>query len=244
MLTSYHYHNLLILITISPKTPNIGSLDYEISFEEIKFGAYILRNGKVAGYDRISNEMLSCLLNTSQEIIKKLFNAILRNPKVLTMWNISLISPIYKKGSKTKPENYIGIYLLTGIGKFFTSILNQRLLIFVSEMRILSKSQLGFVPGNRTSDALITLHIVIDYYCKKPKQNEFGCFVDFQTAFDKVPRFTLVQKILDHNINGKFYDCLIVYDVIFGVVLDAKLSIVISFSFCALLTSPIIGHQV
>ena len=143
---------------------------------------------KVAGYNRISNEMLSCLLNTSQEIIKKLFNAILRNPKVLTTWNISLISPIYKKGSKTKPENYRGISLLPCIGKFFTSILNQRLLIFVSEMRILSKSQLGFVPGNRTPDALITLHIVINYYCKK---------------------FTLFQKPLDHNINGKFYNCLI-----------------------------------
>ena len=61
-------------------------------------------------------------------------------------------------------------------------------------MRRLSKSQLGFVPGNRTSDALITLHIVIDYYCKKLKQNVFGCFVDFQTAFDKVPRFTLVPE--------------------------------------------------
>ena len=78
-------------------TTNIGSLDYEISFEEIKFGAYILRNGKVAGYDRISNEMLSCLLNTSQEIIKKLFNAILRNPKVLTMWNISLITNLQER---------------------------------------------------------------------------------------------------------------------------------------------------
>ena len=75
-------------------------------------------------------------------------------------------------------------------------------------MLILSKSQLGFVPGNRTSDALITLHIVIDYYCKKLKPNVFGCFVDFQTAFDKVPRVTLFQKLLDDNINGKFYDCL------------------------------------
>ena len=40
------------------------------------------------------------------------------------------------------------------------------------------------------------------------KQNIFGCLVDFQKAFDSVPRNKLFQKLLDYNINGKFYDCL------------------------------------
>ena len=31
---------------------------------------------------------------------------------------------------------------------------------------------------------------------------------DFQKAFDSVPRNKLFQKLLDYNINGKFYDCL------------------------------------
>lgn len=33
--------------------------------------------------------------------------------------------------------------------------------------------------------------------------------MDFQKAFDSVPRHKLFQKLLNHNINGKFYDCLV-----------------------------------
>ena len=68
------------------------------------------------------------------------------------MWNISIISPVSKKGSKTKPENYRGISLLSCLGKFFPAILNQRLTKFINEKPILAKAQLGFIAGNRTSD--------------------------------------------------------------------------------------------
>ena len=37
----------------------------------------------------------------------------------------------------------------------------------------------------------------------------YGCFVDFKKAFDSIPRHVLFQKLLDYNINGKFYDCLV-----------------------------------
>ena len=41
------------------------------------------------------------------------------------------------------------------------------------------------------------------------KKNIFGCFVDFSKAFDTIPREKLFQKLLNNNINGKFYDCLV-----------------------------------
>ena len=42
----------------------------------------------------------------------------------------------------------------------------------------------------------------------KIKNTVFGCFVDFSKAFDTIPRKDLFQKLLDYNINGKFYECL------------------------------------
>ena len=65
------------------------------------------------------------------------------------------------------------------------------------------------MPGNRTSDALLILHNIINYYCHKKKSHIFGCFVDFEKAFDKVPRNILFQKLLNYNINGEFYNCLV-----------------------------------
>ena len=190
-------------------TMNEGELDYEITLDEIKMAAYTLRHGKSPGFDRISNEMLSCLLNVKPEVCKKLFNVILQNPMTINSWEKSMITPIHKKGSKMSPENYRGISLLSCLGKFFTAILNQRLFTFVSKHKILSKGQLGFIPGNRTSDAHLILYNLIESYCKTEKKHVFGCFVDFEKAFDSLPRHKLFKKLLDLNINGKFYDCLI-----------------------------------
>ena len=192
-------------------TTKIGPLDYEITKEEIEFGAYVLRFGKSPGIDNISNEMISCLLDVKPEIIVKLFNSILKHPVTIHRWHTSIISPIHKKGSKMNPDNYRGISLLSCFSKFFCAILNKRLLDYVINKQILSKAQLGFVPGNRTSDALLILYNLINYYCHKNKRHLYGCFVDFSKAFDTIPRKNLFQKLIDCNINGKFYDCLTMF---------------------------------
>ena len=190
-------------------TAEWGILDYEITDEEINLGSYILRNGKAPGHDSISNEMLSCLLKVRPEIFKKLCNALLRYPSTIEKWNISMISPIHKSGPKINAENYRGISLLSCFSKTFLTILNQRITKFALDHNILSKAQLGFLSGCRTSDALLILHNLIDYYCKRENRYIFGCFVDFQKAFDSVPRYKLFKKLLNYNITGKFYDCLV-----------------------------------
>ena len=184
-------------------------LGFPISDEEIKLGTYILRQGKAPGYDSISNEMISCLLDTNPGLIKKLLSALLLNPSTVNKWQTSMITPVHKKGTKSNPNNYRGISLISCFVNFFLDILNHRLLTFVIENKILSESQLGFLPGNRTSDALLVLYNLIDYYCHKNKKYIFGCFIDFSKAFDSIPRHKLFEKLLKHNISGKFYDCLV-----------------------------------
>ena len=109
-------------------TAETGPLDFEITDEEVKLGAYILKHGKSPGIDCISNEMISCLLESKPEIIKKLFNSILKHPMVICKWHMSMISPIHKNGSKLNHDNYRGISLLSCFAKFFCAILNKRLL--------------------------------------------------------------------------------------------------------------------
>ena len=129
------------------------------------------------------------------DILRQLFNAILQKPTTVENWRVSMISPLHKSGSKIDPDNYRGISLLSCFSKFFTSILNQRLTKFAIDNKIFSKSQLGFLAGCRTSDALLILHNIIDYYCKNQNKYVFGCFVDFKKAFDSIPRRILFQKL-------------------------------------------------
>ena len=79
-------------------TTESGPLDYEITEDEIKLGAYILRLGKSPGIDCISNEMIACLLLVKPVVIKKLFNSILKHPMTINKWQTSMIFPIHKKG--------------------------------------------------------------------------------------------------------------------------------------------------
>ena len=186
-----------------------GELDREISDEELKLAGYVLRNGKSPGFDSISNEMLQCLLQARPDILKKIFNCILNNPRVIEKWSISMITPLHKSGSKMDPDNYRGISLLSCFSKYFCAILNLRLTNFIIDKGILSRAQLGFRSGCRTADALLILYNLIEQYCHKKGEFIYGCFVDFKKAFDSIPRHTLFKKLLFYDINGKFYDCLV-----------------------------------
>ena len=150
--------------------------------------------------------MISCLLEIYPEVILKLFNSILNHNDIIPDWLISIITPIYKKGSKADPSNYRGISLLSCFGKLFLSILNNRLMEFTIKNNILSKNQLGFLPGNRTSDAHIIIHNLVRKYCHKNGSRIYSCFIDFSKAFDTIPRDILLNKLLDYNIKGKFFN--------------------------------------
>ena len=175
-------------------TSDTGVLDREISDEEIKIAEYILRNGKSPGFDSISNEMLQCLLEARPDILRKIFNSILKSPKTIEKWSISMINPLHKSGSKMDPDNYRGISLISCFSKFFSAILNIRLTQFALDRGIFSKSQLGFLAGCRTADALLILGNLIEFYCKRNSKYIFGCFVDFKKAFDSIPRSILLKN--------------------------------------------------
>ena len=183
-----------------------GPLDFIIVYEELKKASYVLKPGKSPGYDNISNEMVLSLFNSHPEVILKLFNIILSQGVHIAKWNTAIINPIHKKGSKCDPLNYRGISLLSCFNKFFTAILNMRLMEFCLKNKILSKEQMGFIPGNRTSDAFIVLHNLINDYCHTKNNYIYGCFVDFTRAFDSVPRHKLFEKLIKYNITGKFYE--------------------------------------
>ena len=150
--------------------------------------------------------MILSLLKTNRNVIVKMFNAVLLSDNPITAWNTSIISPIHKKGSKTNPDNYRAISLTCCLNKFYSAVLNQRLLKFTIEQGIIRENQLGFMPGNRTSDALVILYNLINRYCTLNSKYIYACFVDFKKAFDSIPRHTLFEKLLKFNINGKFFN--------------------------------------
>ena len=193
---------------IPPNTSVNGPLDYEISMDELTKASTVLKPGKSPDVYEINNEMIQAILNHCPEAILHTFNTILRTGGDINKWCVSLLVPIHKKGPKNDPNNYRGIALMSCLAKFFYSILNARLLDFCKRNNVLSPTQLGILPGNRTSDAHIIIHNLINKYCHKKGKWIYGCFVDFSKAFDNLPRDLLFEKLKNIGITGKFYDIL------------------------------------
>lgn len=193
-------------IVYPPNSDSTGPLDYEITLQELIEASYVLRLNKSSASDLISNEMIRCLMDANPDILLKLFNTVFQTNEKIEQWALALITPILKSGPKMDPSNYRGISIISCLGKFYTSILNKRLLKYCIENKILKPEQLGFLAGNRTSDAHLILYSMIQQYCHQKNEKIFSCFVDFSKAFDTIPRDLLFQKLLDRGVNGKFFN--------------------------------------
>ena len=94
----------------------------------------------------------------------------------------------------------------SSLGKFFCSVLNDRLINFLKTKELLHPSQIGFIPGNRTADHIFTLKSLHDKYVNQNNEKIYACFVDFKKAFDSVWHKGLYLKLLENGIGGRFYD--------------------------------------
>jgi hypothetical protein len=191
--------------------PIFNQLDYSITQEEIRQAIGKLKNGKVAGLDSITNEMIKAGVNELIVPLTALFNNILSTGEYPEAWREGYITPIHKKGCSSDPGNYRGITINSCLAKVFSSVLNNRLDTFIVDNQILHDTQIGFKKGSRTSDHLFVLDTLVDKYVRKSTGDNsklFVCFVDFKTAYDSVWRNGLLHRLLSYGVGSKFYQVL------------------------------------
>ena len=59
-----------------------------------------------------------------------------------------------RKGDKSKPENYRGIFLSNLITKLFTQLLRNRISKWMEEHKLLNEGQNGFRPSRGNIDSI------------------------------------------------------------------------------------------
>jgi len=181
-------------------------LNLPINDEEIRTCVALLKNNKAAASDRIRNEMIRHSIDSMCSVYTKLFNLILKSGVFPDEWCVGSLTPIFKSGDVSDTNNYRGICVSSCLGKFFTAILNRRLLNYVQQNSFLHNSQIGFMPNNRTTDHIFSLRTIIDRYVKDVSRGKiYACFIDFKKAFDSVWHVGLLTRLLNYNINGQFY---------------------------------------
>ena len=193
--------------TLAARTNGEETMNINGIFCEDELNACInkLKNGKSSSFDMICNEILKNLNSDTRRILLKLFNSCFLAG--VYPWSNSLITPIYKKGDKSNPDNYRAIAICSCIGKLFSSMLLNRLIRFRKSVSPDPINQAGFTKGSQTNDHLFALHTITSKY-KKLKKKVYAVFIDLRKAFDLVCRQALLLKLAKSGITGNFYNVL------------------------------------
>ena len=102
-------------------------------------------------------------------------------------------------------SNYRGISLLDTGYKILTSIIGGRLNRWIETNKIIRESQAGFRMERGTRDHIFVFNSLINNRLKKVGKKLYVAFVDFKTAFDKVDRKMMLNKLWEKGIRGKMH---------------------------------------
>jgi hypothetical protein len=171
---------------------NERNRENEITLTEIQEAIKSIKNGKAAGHDGITAEMIKHLGGNGTQILLKIFRKAWAEGKIPHDWEIGVLIPIYKKGDRLDCNNYRGTTLLSVVAKTYERILEKRLRREIEEQ--MTDSQSGFRKGHSIQDHIFTIKESIYKTIQKNSELYLG-FIDLEKAFDRIPR-------------GKVWECL------------------------------------
>ena len=161
-------------------------IDTELfSKEEIRTAIKQLKNGKAPGIDNIGAELLKADIETSRNILHRLFTNIWKNEVIPTDWDKGIIVKLQKKGDLKLCTNWRGISLLSIPSKVFLRVIKNRITGSINSK--LRQEQAGFRQNRGCMDHLFTLRNIIEQ-CTKWQNKLILNFIDFQRAFDSITR--------------------------------------------------------
>jgi Reverse transcriptase (RNA-dependent DNA polymerase)/Endonuclease-reverse transcriptase len=158
-----------------------------------------LNQHKSPGSDGLSPKFLKLAPDELSNYLLLLFNQCLKLRKLPSQWKAANVTPIFKKGCRTAPENYRPISLTSVVCKLFEHIISSNLASFLEQNQLFNEDQFGF-RKNRSCE--LQLHRVcqdIAFILDNSEQADL-VFLDFSKAFDTVPHGLLLQKLKAYGI--------------------------------------------
>ena len=141
------------------RTSTINPLSQiEITLREVDEQLSLLNVNKAFGPDGIGPKILKPLKEVIAPSLLKLFRATMTHKKVPKIWKQANVTPIYKKGDRSDPNNYRPISLLNTASKLLEKIVFKHIFNHMRDNRIISQWQSGFMPGCSTITQLLEIY--------------------------------------------------------------------------------------
>ena len=160
-----------------------------------------LSPGKAAGPDGLTSRILKKLHTEIAPILADIYNASLSKGVIPTDWKNAFVTPVYKKGPKSKTENYRPISLTCICCKVLEHIINSNIMSHLDKNNLLFHNQNGF--RSRVTCETQLIQFTQDLYATLNQGGQTDVIVmDFRKAFDKVDHQRLLLKLHRLGINS------------------------------------------
>lgn len=162
-----------------------------------------LKSKPTAGPDLIPSYIIKDCAFVLCKPLTTLFNLCLSNKRVPSVWKISRISPIHKKGDRTDIANYRPITIINNFLKCFETLLHNG--IYPSLKNRISSDQHGFMKGRSTITNLVETTQDIAEALDTSSQLDI-IYTDLSKAFDKLDHRLLIQALSHFGISDDLTD--------------------------------------
>ncbi len=163
-----------------------------------------LKAKKSAGHDNISNNLIKSVLVDIYTEITFVINYCLQNEYFPSMWKVSRVTPLFKKGDRTNITNYRPISLLPCISKILEKVVDKQVRTYMSVHGYFADDQYGFRAGHQCAHAVARVVSILE---KARRNKEVSCaiFCDLRKAFDTISHSTLYDILSYYGINTNFF---------------------------------------
>ena len=156
--------------------------------------------GSAMGPDGLHPRLLKACASQLAYPFYRIFQMSLSEGALPSLWKLSHVVPIFKKGSRSEPLNYRPVSLLSITSeplnywpvsllsipsKCLERFISQELHNFLSENSMLTEEQFGFRPGRSTEDQLLLTYNFIALHWDSGHIVDLILY-DFSKAFDTV----------------------------------------------------------
>ncbi len=172
----------------------------KIKWEEAMKATGNLKNGKAAGEDGITAEMLKYGGETVLEWMHKICGLAREEGRVPRDWTKAIIISVYKgKCSRNECGNYKGISLLSIVGKVYGKIVIERMQKIIEDG--VSEEQGGFRKGWGCVDQIFSFRMTVEKILTKGKKI-YAAFIDPEKAYDRTNWTAMWYVLKVYDVGG------------------------------------------
>ena len=154
-----------------------------------------MKDNKSPGVDGIPPKLLKEIVEQISTPLTKLFNLSLEEGIIPSEWKEANITPLFKKGSRNKQDNYRPVSFTSVVCKLFETLIRDHMVEFLVKHKLINTSQHGFLKATSCLTNLLCFLEEITKWVDDGSPVDV-VYLDFQKAFDKVPH----QRLLLNDV--------------------------------------------